>query len=145
VSAATAGVYGAAFQVGPERLTVTEPGGVVPVSLSDSAPAGKGVMHDAGTAEILVRDAGDYMIEFALYVTSENAKTAVFALQADGGNIAGGVRDVPLQPGYQAVTGFALARLSGNSRVRIAMTAPSPMEVLLAGSGTTAALSVRKL
>ena len=136
--------YGLAFQLGPERLAVTTPGEIIAVSLSDNAMS-VGVAHEAGTPELLVGTAGDYLVEFALYMTSDSAKQAVFALQANGSNIVGGVRDVPLRSGYQAVTGSTMVNLEENSHIRIVMTASSPLEVTLIGSGTTAALSVRKL
>ena len=141
---ARAAAYGLAFQLGPERLAVTAPGEIMAVSLSDNAMS-VGITHEAGSPELLVGTAGDYLVEFALYITSDFAKQAVFALQVNGSNIAGGVWDVPLRSGYQTVTGFAITHLEGNSRIRIVMTASSPLEVTLTGCGTTAALSVRKL
>lgn len=142
---ANGSTYGTAFQSGPFRLAATVPSEPAAVSLSDNGPLGVGVMHEAGSPELLVSKAGDYFIEFMLCVTSDSAKQATFALQTNRSNIPGGVWDVPLRSGYQAVTGFAMTHLQDSSRVRIVMIASSPLEVTLAGSGTTAALSVRKL
>ena len=142
---ANGAAYGAAYHLGPQRLVVTAPGEVAAVTLSDNGPLGVGIKHEAGSAELLVSIAGDYLMEFALYVTSDSAKQAVFALQTNNSHIAGGVWDVALRSGYQAVTGFTMAHLEEGSRIRIVMTAASPLEVTLSGSGTTAALSARKL
>ncbi len=137
--------YGGAFQSGPLKLAVRTPGETAAISLSDSMPLAGGITHEAGSAELVVSAAGDYYIEMALCVTSDSAKQAVFALQVNGCNIQGGIWDMPLRSGFQSITGFALARLNEGSRIRIVMTALSPLEVTLAGSGTTAALSVIKL
>lgn len=142
---ALAGTYGMAYQMGPEKLVVTVPGEQIPVTLSDTALSGMGVVHEAGAAEMIVNNPGDYMIGYALYIRSDTEKSIALALQADGQNIAGSARDFPLRAGYQEVTGFIMAKLSENSRIRVVLTAASPLEVTLAGSGTTASLSIQRL
>jgi|GEM_PF-4390421 hypothetical protein len=138
------GVFGTAYQLGPEILAVTVPGEIIPVTLSSSALL-SGVTHDPGGAGIAVGPQGGYEIQFALYISADTANTATFLLQHDEENLAGGAWDIPLISGFQIVTGFTMARLSQNSSVRIAMTAASPLAARLTGSNTTALLSVRKL
>ena len=137
--------YGFVFQCGPERISVKAPGEMVAVLLSDQGALSTGVTHEAGSSELYIHNAGDYLLDFALYINSDHAKPVTFALQANGDHIPGGIWDVPLRTGYQTLTGFVMAHINENSRIRIVMTASSPAEIILAGCGTTASLSVRKL
>lgn len=139
------GAYGLAYQSGPETLSVIEPGGIVPVLLSNSAPLKMGVTHEPGAAEVIVSFSGDYEIRFALYISADKAGPATFSLQGDGKNIESAVWDIPLKSGFQIVNGFTIAHIGKNVRVRVVMTAASPLNVRLTGSNTTASLVVKKI
>jgi hypothetical protein len=137
-------VYGMAYQLSPETLTVTAPGEIIPVALSNNAVL-NGVTHSTGDAEMVVGASGNYEIQFALYITADTANTATFSMQDDEESIDGGVWDIPLIAGYQIVTGFVMAHICKNSSIRIVVTAASPLVMRLTGSNTTASLSIKKL
>ncbi len=139
------GTYGLAYQSGPEILSVIEPGGIVPVLLSNSAPINTGVTHEPGTAEVIVTSSGDYEIRFALHISADKAGPATFSLQSDGKNIESAVWDIPLKSGFQIVTGFTIAHIGKDARVHVVISAASPLNVRLTGSHTTASLIVKKI
>ncbi len=138
------GIYGAAFQSGTEVLNISAPGEIVPVALSSSSLL-CGVTHSAGDADMVVSVSGGCEVQFALYLSSDTASIATFSLQANEKDMAGGTWDVPLISGFQIVSGCTMAHLDENSRVRIAVTAASPLALKLSGSGVTASLILRQL
>jgi hypothetical protein len=142
---ASPATYGAVFQRGTQTLTVSVPGGLAAVCFSDNALLEGGIAHDAGASELFLHNGGNYEIGFSLHIVSQNAVIASFMVQANAQTITGGLWEIPLHSGYQSVSGVTAAKLNAGTRIRIVMSAASPLEITMKGTGTVASMRIQRL
>ncbi|MGI5848703.1 MAG: BclA C-terminal domain-containing protein [Christensenellales bacterium] len=136
--------YGSVYQIGTEEVVVAVPGEIVPVTFSDNALL-KRIQHEPGSAEIFIRESGDYQIDFTLYFTSTVAAFATFAIQADSDELPGGIFSKMLSVGYQVFSGGTMAALFADDPIRMIFTSGTAVGITLTGGDVTAFLNVKKL
>ena len=138
------GVYGYIFHSGPQRLSVSVPGDVVPVRLSSNTVL-KGLRHDDNSPDIIVMESGVYEISYSVTMQAVNALYAALSLQADGQTVSGSVT-ARLIDTHEAIYGAAvLAELKAATVVRLVMTSGTAAAVQLTDSGVSASMMIKKL
>jgi len=136
--------YGSVYHSGTATLNVTVPGEIVAIPFTNDSLL-NGVTHETGAAEVVVEEAGDYELRFALYFTATADAFATFAIQANEANLAGGVFSRLVTTEYQTYSGSTIASLDEGDRVRIVFTSSIALGIQLTGSDVTATLSIEKL
>ena len=137
-------VFGYIFHSGPQMLSVSVPGDVVPFRLSSHTVL-KGLRHDENSPDIIVMESGVYEISYSVNMQAVNALHAALSLQADGQTIEGSVT-ARLIDTRAAVYGTAvIAELKAGASVRLVMTSGTAAAVQLSDSGVSASMMIKRL
>ncbi len=138
------GVYGYIFQHGPQMLSVSVPGDVVPVRFSSHALL-EGLRHDEHSPDIIITESGIYEISYSVTMQANNALHAALSLQADGQTVSGSVISRMIDT-RDAIYGTAvLSELKAGATLRLVLTSGTAAAAHLSDSGVSASLMIKKL
>jgi hypothetical protein len=138
------GVFGFLYHTGPQSLSVSVPGDVVPIKFGSHTVL-SGIKHEEQSADIVIGAKGVYEFSYTLVISAPTTVHAAFALQADGQNLPGSLFSRQISPEERVYGATVLAELNNNASVRLVMTSGTVLNAELTGSGVSASLIINKL
>lgn len=136
--------YGCLYHTGTQRLVITQSVTAAPVCFG-SHNCLCGMQHTAGEGTVTVTEGGDYEVLFELRVLAKVSAPITFSLCREHEALPGGVFVYMLSAGIRECRGSVMAHINAGDRVKLVISSITACEVLIAGSGVSATMLLKRL
>ena len=136
--------YGCLYHTGTQRLVITQSHTAAAVCFG-SHNCLCGIQHTEGDETVTVTEGGDYEVVFELRVLAKVSAPVTFSLCRENEALPGGVFVYMLSAGIRECRGSVMAHINAGDRIKLVISSITACEVLLAGSGVSATILLKRL